>query len=256
MAAGRLFAADSLLYSVDVSATFFTSDHLQNLYYINTKNEVIKYEFSTGIEYTYSDKRLGKPTYIDASNPMKVLVFFPDFYTVAILDNTCSAISILNLSLTTDRNSYLPFVVCSEGQDNFIWMYDQLSRKLVKMDERGNKILESEPFDALFAEQVLPSQLLFYNQTLYLVDKNFRILMFDLYATFYNEIRTQTTGYIQVVNNTFAFLQDNKLQIIDNTLLSRKNYDLPLPDVLQVRIHPNTLFVRTATQIAVYTSTY
>lgn len=68
-------ATDSLLYSVDLTSSYFTTDHLQNLYYINGKNEVIKYEFNSGIEYTFSDKRLGKPTYIDASNPMQYLYF-------------------------------------------------------------------------------------------------------------------------------------------------------------------------------------
>lgn len=249
-------ATDSLLYSVEVASNYFTTDHLQNLYYINGKNEVIKYEFTSGIEYTYSDKRLGKPTYIDASNPMRVLVFFPDFYTVVILDNTCSAMNIINLTSTTDKNSYLPYVVCAQADENYFWIYDQLSRKLVKLDERGNKVLESEAFDALFSDVVLPSQLIYYNQSVYLIDKNYRVLLFDLYGTFHNEIRTQTIGYIQVIKNNFVFLQDNEMQIIDNTLLSRKSYSLPLPDVVQVRIHPNRLFLRTASQIAVYSVEY
>ncbi len=249
-------ASDSLLYSADVPSSFFTTDHLQNLYYINAKNEVVKYEFTTGIEYTFSDKRLGKPTYIDAGNPMRVLVFFPDFYTVVIMDNTCSAIQIINLTSTTDKNSYLPFVVCTQPDDNYFWIYDQLSRRLIQLDERGNKVLESETFDALFGDEVLPAQLLYYNQNIYLADKNNRVLIFDMYGTYYKTIPLPATGYLQVANGNFVFLQGNTVQVIDNALLSRKEFALPLPDVLQVRIHPSRIFLRTATQIAVYAAKF
>lgn len=249
-------ATDSLLFSVNMPCSFFTTDHLQNMYYITPANEVVKYEFSTGRTFTYSDKRLGKPTYIDAANPMKVLVFYSDFYTLVILDNKCAAISVLNLTLTTDRNSYLPFVVCAEAESDNYWIYDQLSRRLIKLDERGSKILESEAFDALFNDAVLPAQLIYDNQTIYLIDKNYRILLFDLYGTFIQEIITQSSGWLQIVNKKFVFTLNDNLVIVDNTLLDRNSYPLPLSDVLQVRIHPNKIFVRTANQIAVYSAGY
>ncbi|MFN3939137.1 MAG: hypothetical protein ACK4IY_01035 [Chitinophagales bacterium] len=249
-------AADSLLYTVHLPCSFFTTDHLQNLYYISPENEVVKYDFSTGRTYTYSDKRLGKPTYIDASNPMKVLVFYADFYTLVILDNKCTAISVLNLTLTIDRSSYLPLVVCAEAEADYYWIYDQLSRRLIKLDERGNKVLESEPFDALFNEVVLPAQLVYENQTIYLIDKNYRILLFDLFGTYMHAIITQSSGWLQIVNKNFVFTLNNDLVMVDHTLLKRNNYKLPLTGVLQVRIHPNKLFVRTADQIAVYSANY
>ncbi len=237
-------ASDSLIASLDVKTSYFTTDHLSNLYFINDKSEIIKYNVETADLLSYSNKQLGTPTYIDAANPFKILAFYPDFNSLVLLDNKLAELTILRLNITVDENNYLPSAICRERESDFIWIYDQLSRKLIKLDERGNKIVESEAFDQMFSDTISPRQIVCAKQNFFLLDQSGRILIFDAFANFHTALNYDIQSNMQITDDSYIFVSNDSASVISRDLYSGDKYRLPFHNVLQINIQNNLLFLR------------
>ena len=62
----------------------FTTDQFGNYYDVNDV-EIKKFNLKGELQYTYSNNLLGKISNIDASNPLKIIVYFRDFTKILIL---------------------------------------------------------------------------------------------------------------------------------------------------------------------------
>jgi hypothetical protein len=251
----RLMAAatpDSLLRQVPAKATFFTTDQLSNIYYINEQYEIVKYIWTEERTFTYSNKQLGKPGWIDASNPMQVLVLYPDVQTVVILDSRMGQVNLIRLLATADGHSYLPLAACAQPEDDFFWIFDGLQQKLVKLDERGMTVAESEAFTSMFDFSVLEPRLYYQGQTLFLSDPVPGILIFDRFGSFVRGMELGGDGMLQIERDHFLFLADDSLHLVNRQLYGSEVQPLPLTGVLQIRLVSGRLFLRTPNGISVF----
>src|SRR5687768_4036966 len=78
-----------LLRSNPSEAKYLTTDDLGNAYMVE-KNELKKYSAEGILLATYSNNNLGDLTVVDASDPLKLLLFFKDLSKIIFLDNTLS----------------------------------------------------------------------------------------------------------------------------------------------------------------------
>src|SRR5665213_2149670 len=76
----------TLIKSLPIHATFLTTDHLSNCYLISD-NQLMEYDSTGKYLANYSDKNLGGLFSIDATNPMKLQLFYRDFGQIITLDN-------------------------------------------------------------------------------------------------------------------------------------------------------------------------
>ena len=253
-AAVSLQAQDSLVLekSIPANAGMFTTDALSNLYWLNTKGEVIKYQWTDGRTFTYSNKQLGQPAWVDASNPMQVLVLYPDVQSVVLLDSRMGQINLIKLLATSDGHSYLPLAACAQPEDDFFWIYDGLAQQLIKLDERGNTVAMSEPFTSMFDFTVVKPSLYYQEQTLFLADSDRGLLIFDRYGSFVkaNDITRQTL--LQIDKENYYFLEDGQLHIIHRQLYGSDAVSLPVENARQVRVLAGKVFVLTPDAIEVY----
>jgi hypothetical protein len=246
-------AADSLVLKIDATASFFTTDHLQNIYYINEKYEIIKYEYDTKQQRTFSNKQLGKPTYIDVTNPLKILVLYPDLNTIVWLDNTMSAMQVLKLNQLPEGKNYLAGVMCKGADDNTFWIFDKLSNKLIQIDERGNTMMQSEVFTDMLPGTYIPKQLLFANETIYVNCVSNEILLFDVFANYVSAMDIESEGLLQIVDKKFIFLKSQMLYMTEGSLYWEAYHTLPRSGVLQVQVQGDKMFILTEKDISVYT---
>src|SRR4026208_887268 len=86
-----------LLTSLNVDATFLTSDYLQNAYVITSQNSLVKIDSVGNILFTYNQNRFGQLEFADATNPLKLVLSYPDYQTVVMLDNTLSEVGTISL---------------------------------------------------------------------------------------------------------------------------------------------------------------
>ena len=243
------FAQDSLICKLDVQSSYFTTDQYQNIYFINAKNEIVKYNVLTKDSITFSNKQLGTPAYIDASNPLKVLVLYPDYSSIVLLDNKFAALSILQFNSPQTENYYKAIAACKEEQGDHIWIYDELSRKIIQLDERGNKINESEVFDQLFDATPDPYQLIASGQKLYLFDHILGVIVFDIFSSYVMTLDLVGDSYAQIIADKIIFISNDQIQYYDLGATGTKSSKIPDPEILQVNFQPGFEYYRTGNAI-------
>ena len=113
-------------------------DNPGNIYIVDQKNRLIKYGPDFKELYRYASNKNGLITTIDVSNSLKIVVFYDDFNQVKILDNTLSVMKELDLS-----GQFLDVTACGASNDGNLWVYDPIQFKLLKINDQGRILLES-----------------------------------------------------------------------------------------------------------------
>src|SRR5215471_5359097 len=84
--------------SLQGSFTDFTVDNLGNVYMINQNGQLKKTGPAGDSLAIYNDiTHYGKISYVDVTNPLKVLLYYQDFGTVVILDRFLNKVSDIDL---------------------------------------------------------------------------------------------------------------------------------------------------------------
>lgn len=196
----------------------FTTDNLGNIYLLTQYNQVKKINEKGDSVAAYNDvRRYGKIYSIDATNALKVLVYYRDFATIVVLDR------LLNVRNTIDlrRQNILQVRAISASYDNNVWLYDELDARIKKVDENGNVIQESADFRQIFDSVPIPSVIFDRDGQLYLYDQKRGLLVFDYYGG---------------KKNNYQMLHLTDLQVLDkNTITARENNNIILykPATLQ-----------------------
>jgi hypothetical protein len=163
----------------------FTVDNLDNIYILNSRNRIYKYDANGDSVAVYNDvKKFGKATLIDVSNPLKVLLYYRDFATVVMLDR------FLNIRNTIDlrKQNVLQAKAIGQSYDNKIWVYDELENKLKKIDEDGKLLQETPDFRLLLGQSPSPVKIFDENKYVYLYDSLQGVYIFDYYGALKNNI--------------------------------------------------------------------
>lgn len=166
----------------------FTVDNLDNIYILNSRNQIRKLDANGDSVAAFNDiRKYGKASLIDVSNPLKVLLYYKDFTTVVVLDR------FLNIRNSIDLRKQNIFQAKAIGQsyDNKIWVYDELENKLKKLDEDGKLLQETPDFRLLLGQSVSPIRIFDGNKYVYLYDSTYGVYVFDYYGALKNSIMIQ-----------------------------------------------------------------
>jgi len=236
-----------LFFIIKVSALFFSTDNLQNIYAVTTDYKVVKYDSSGQLLHTYTNKSLGQPTSLDVSNPMKLLLYYKDFSTIIWLDNTLSEIAETQLAPIGIIQSP---VVCLSQDGNF-WVYDEADQRLKKINSQLEVIYEGPNVQAISNKTIEPFLMIEENQQLFVSDSSQGVFVFDEYGNFKNKIPTKGITNFQVENNQLLYKGNNLANIYQ--LKTMEEHSIKLPDTaIQVQIESHRIFLLQKEQIAVY----
>jgi hypothetical protein len=91
-------SAFTLIKTINGDIIDFTVDNLDNIYILNSRNQVKKLNANGDSVAIYNDvKKFGQATLIDVSNPLKLLLYYKDFATVVVLDRFLNAVNVIDL---------------------------------------------------------------------------------------------------------------------------------------------------------------
>lgn len=179
-----------LLKKINGDIVAFTADNLDNLYLLNSSDQLKKInEKGDSVAVFNNIRKYGKVAQIDVSNPLRVLLYYKDFSTVVVLDR------LLNIRSAIDfrkQDIFQVQAVCL-SYDNGIWLYDEFDHKLKKLDEDGKLLFASTDFRQLFDDAFSFTTIDDQDGYLYLYDKNKGVYVFDYYGTLKNIF--SLTGY-------------------------------------------------------------
>jgi hypothetical protein len=239
-----------LLVTVNVKAHFLTSDYLQQAYLITEENALVKFD-STGKKlYTYHQNRYGPLRFADATNPMKLVLSYPDYGIVVLLDNTLSELSVTSLKLLGILNYS---AVCFSSLDNNIWVFDSDTYQFKKFDRNGNIVLASTDMLLQLGETISPVYMQEENQLLFVSDTSRGILIFDSYGAYYETLPFKGVKSFQVKGDRIFFRQGNYLHSYQLKTLEEKDIELPpLPEAREVRVENKRLYVLAPDDFSIY----
>jgi len=237
------------LKSIPVKASFFTTDNLRNVYLITGDNDVSKFNPEGEKIFTYSEKKYGKLAFIDASNPLKVLLFFPEFSVIVAVDNTLSVTGTYDL-----KSINIPWAAAiGLSFDNNIWIYDEQDFRLKKIDEVLKLVHQSEDLSNYLDISLNPNFLMERNNWLYLNDPNHGIFVFDIYGTHYKTIPLKKLNHFQILGDQLIYKQEEQYKSYHLKTLEEKIIELPDSTAArQMRIEKDRLYLLKEKQLDLY----
>ncbi|HSU51621.1 MAG TPA: hypothetical protein VLJ41_13545 [Segetibacter sp.] len=187
----------SLVKTLTTRAKDFTTDNLGNIYLLTSTNQVKKLDARGDSVAVYNDvKRYGSIYSIDATNPLKILVYYKDFSTIIILDRLLNVRNSIDLR----KQDILQVRAITTSYDNNIWMFDEMDSKLKKIDDSGKVLFSSTDFRQIFASAPAPGSLYDRDGQLYLYDPAKGLFVFDYYGAKKNNLQLLHLSDLQVLD--------------------------------------------------------
>ncbi|MDX1912181.1 MAG: hypothetical protein SFV22_11870 [Saprospiraceae bacterium] len=202
---------------------------MSNIYILSAENAVEKYDSTGRLVTRYTNNRLGAAEWIDAANPLKILVWYAGFQTAVFLDRNLTELGRLNLS----QLGY-PAVRClASSADGNIWVYDEGSSHLLKLSASGEKLLESQPLNLAFARPFAPVCARDDGgQAVFLGDPAQGIAVFDPFAQLNRVVARLSAPEFEVINGWLVYLEKDTLHIEDGRGLAARKIVLPAGHLL------------------------
>jgi len=196
-----------LTLEIEVTSKLITSDYLGNIYTIDD-NEIAKYSPAGALISSFSDKNAGTITSVDASNPLRVQVFYMDFGQIIYLDDVLSVIG-SKISLI-EQGLDQATLSCSSWDDG-IWLYDPQDFELKRLGSDLRLSHQSGNINQLVGIEANPNFIIEKNNFVYLNDPLTGILVFDQFGTYYKTLPVRGIDRFQVSGEQVFYLQDGKL---------------------------------------------
>lgn len=204
-------------------SNFFTTDYLGNIYVVED-HQIKKYGISGILQETFSNKNYGTIAAIDASNPLRLLVYYRDFGTIMFLDDELSligsAISLVDFGL--DQATLL----CASWNDG-IWLYDPQDFQLKRMDQNLKTSHRSGNVCQMVGVEINPNFIVESNNFVYLNNPQNGILVFDQYGTYFKTIPLKGLEQFQLNGDQVFFEEEGKLKSYNLKLFVENSIDLP-----------------------------
>jgi hypothetical protein len=230
------------------TARFMTTDAIGNIYVI-ADNQLLKFSSDGKPLQNYAELRNGELRMVDATNPMKVLLFYPDMARLVALGTQFapqSTIELRNLGI------YQPTLACNSANEGY-WIYDLQDFQLKKLDLNLQLVFQSGNLQLLTGKKVVPTGLMEFNQRVYLNDPTNGILVFDQFAGYYKTLQVQGIKSIQGVKDR---LYCNDGENVFSYDVRRGDYDtVPLPlhrQIKTARFSDNRLYLLTTDSLNTY----
>ncbi len=231
--------------------SFLNVDLFDNIYVITNKLSLQKRNSNGDSLYEYNSvTKLGLPLIVDVFNPLKLLVFYKTYASVAVLDKQLSFVKAINFR----NKNIISFKAIASSLDNNIWLFDQQDFKLKEFDDELNLLQESTDMRMILDWPPIPSQILQANNQLYLYDENKGFFIFDNYASYKNNLPFKHWKNVGVNNNVLYGFYNNSVYTYQFNTLELKRFKLPdfIRDYKMAKITDGKLYLLKKEGVEIY----
>ena len=216
---------------MSVKAKFekFYIDNIGNIYTVRDE-EIVKYLASGKSFARYSNLKLGKITLVDATNPLKVLLYYKDFQQIVFLDNQ---LSVNSNEVSLDELGYEQTELVCAGANNSFWVYNKQNNELIRFNENSKKICSTGNLKQILKTEMTPDYMLEYNGFLYLSCPEQGIFVFDFYGAYSKLIPVRASDQFQVDEDIVYFKKDSVFCSYNYKLMEEACKPLPNAQMLK-----------------------
>ena len=250
---GPLSAQDyesKLLQDIEHKTRWMEVDKMKHLYLIQNEHTLLKYSADGELLFRYNENNLGEIAVLDVTNPFRILVYYEDFNTVVFLDRTLSEIQRFDLS---DFDIWQTQAI-GLASDNNLWIFDNNSYTVKKIDNSGETITESDDLTLFLSKAPTPNRVIEFNDRLYLNSPNLGIIVLDLYGTFIKTIEIPNLDYFQLHNGQIFYIQDQSIKSYHLLSFLEKKINLPItePNLEQLCIAQERLYLKYPNKTSIF----
>ncbi len=239
-----------LIKKVPLKGVYMTTDRFGFCYVVNGKNQALKIDNKGEISKYYDINVFGDISVLDATNPLRVLLFFEGYATVVILDRTMTE----KVRMPLFERGFNPIEAISSSQDNNIWVYDAVEFRLKKLNDDLRVIVKSEDLSMQLGTILSPNFMLQRDNYLYVNDPEKGIFIFDLFGTYVKTIPIMGLVDFQKFGQKLVYFQEGKLYTYDLLTLKTQEIALPISDspIIDAHIQQGMLYVLHKNGLALY----
>jgi hypothetical protein len=199
-------------------------DRLNQFYLTDAKNNLHKFSEDGRMLQSFSPPQAGKASLVEGWNMLKIFMFYDGQGQAVLLDRFLNPISQVNLNRHTEGVVRLATLAA----DDRFWVFNESDFSLLKFDPRLNEailqaplnqILQSGQYDLRFMRE--------YQNTVYLVDRNSGIYLFDNLGTYKKKLPVTGLSYLGFRGNEAYYLKDRMIYFLD--LYSLQERTVPVP---------------------------
>jgi hypothetical protein len=216
-----------LIHSIPFENAKFTTDNLGNAYVI-IENQLLMFDSIGKPKAAYAERNAGHLHSVDATNPLKPLLFFPDFAQLQILDSKLALQSSVYLR---NFNIIQPVVACQSNQGGY-WVFDLQDYQLKKIDMSLQLKNESGNVVQTLGYSPFPNYIVEWDNNVYLNNPKTGILVFDQYGSYIKTIAITDLKSYQFIGNELLYVKENKLMKHSLKTLQENEVLLPAHDSL------------------------
>ena len=232
--------------------TDFAVDNLGNIYLLYKSDQLKKIDANgDSVAVFNAVRKYGQIYSIDATNPLKVLLYYKDFGTILSLDR------FLNVRNTIDLRRLNIFQAKAVGlaYDNNVWVFDEQDGKLKKISEETRIIDQTNDLRFLFDSLPSPHQLIDHDRLVYLYDSTKGVYMFDYYGALKNRVRLLNWKDVTVLGKFIYGRNASQLLKYDGAALNLQEVNMPAAWKGASRIHitPRKIYVLRDGLLEIYT---
>jgi hypothetical protein len=197
------------LYQLRVQATDFATDALGNYYLVTPYDQLKKInEKGDSLGLFNLSRKFGRLSYIDAANPLKVLLFYGDFATIQVIDRFMNVINTIDLR----KKKITQLKAVANSYDNQVWYYDEQEARLGKISHQGIIGQQSADLRQLIGESPSPEKIIDNDGLVYLYDPQKGVYIFDYYGAFKMHLPILNWSSFHAFNKTLYGIKDGQLQ--------------------------------------------
>lgn len=246
----QYLGAQKLLWERAIpTARLFDVDDINNCYIVFEDNSLVKYNEHGDSTTHYRSIQHGPIASITARNPLKILLFYPDFSKLIILDRMLSVKTEIDLR----RSGMMRASAAALSQDGQIWVLDEQIMRLFKIDEQGKTIMQSEDIRTLTRSHTEIQAIQEQNRRIYLIDESLGLYIFDQFANFLHSVQLPEQHQAQALEQGILYQQQGKLQLYQE--VNGQTRELPLtlePDFITARVNKERLYILYPNKLVVY----
>ncbi len=216
-----------LLNSIPFENVKFTTDNFGNAYVL-IENQLLQFDSIGKPKAVYAERNAGRLHSVDVSNPLKPLLFYPDFAQLQVLDSKLALQSTVYLR---NFNIIQPVAVGQSAQGGY-WIFDLQDFQLKKIDLNLQLKSESGNIMQTLGYSPFPNFILEWENSVYMNNPKTGILVFDQYGTYIKTIAITDLKSFQIIGDDLLFAKDNKMMKHNLKTLQESEVLLPPHDSL------------------------
>ena len=202
----------------------FEVDHLSNYYLISSTNQLRKYNSQGDSLAVYNDqRRYGFMGSVDVTNPLLILVYYPDYSTVVWLDRFLRPVNTLDLRAA----GIFSIGAVATSFDGKIWAFDKMEQRLKKIGQKGELLQQTPDLRQVLDKSIDPVAIQESQQRVYLYDPMQGVFVFDYFGNFESRIDIKSWIYWSIQENKMRGVKEGILLQNDLKTGLAQNFLLP-----------------------------